>query len=142
MHPWWWSLLWQVTWRMCMTSINQAASSPRSVAPYPAPGIIARYPQESLCTHAYHLEGTRSCACDLSLCPLSFPKSACHCYQVDGQLSITCYLQAIDRCYSLLRQKIDRHSSNLGMAGQPFSLRSVAYCIMHVRFFPILMRRC
>jgi len=60
--------------------------------------------------------------------------------QVDGQLSIKCYLQAIDRCYSLLCRKFDsRPGPDSGsVPDQPFSLASVAFCVMHVSFLTLI----
>lgn len=47
---------------------------------------------------------------------------------VDGKLSIDCYLNAIDRCFSemIAKQK--------AAANERFSLRSVDFCCFHTPF--------
>lgn len=58
--------------------------------------------------------------------------------QVDGKLSIACYLTALDRCYARLCQKVERLRERERPRGEAqtssstFSLSDVDFCVMHV----------
>ena len=55
------------------------------------------------------------------------------CVQVEGKLSIACYLTALDRCYARLCQKAERMQAR--RRSEPkggFSLADVDFCVMHV----------
>ena len=58
--------------------------------------------------------------------------------QVQGKLSIACYLTAVDKCYTRLCQKVDRlqSHSHAKPSTAAFSLADIDYCVMHVSFIP------
>jgi len=54
---------------------------------------------------------------------------------VDGKLSITCYLRALDSCYNGYKQKFERHFK------QPFeTTKSVDYAVFHSPYTKLVMR--
>lgn len=137
MQPCWWNLLLQVTWSMPTTSTSQGASSRRSGAETVrraflhtrGDGAPRRWKARRPCLACYKSLFRAAC---MSLEPFWLLLTCCCLCQVDGPLSIKCYLQAVDRCYTLLRQKLDRQPPASSCPRQPFSLASVAYCVMHV----------
>lgn len=67
--------------------------------------------------------------------------------QVEGKLSIACYLTALDHCYTHLCQKAEhlrerQQSGTKAAMSYPFSLADVDYCVMHVRPFNIGVFLC
>lgn len=61
--------------------------------------------------------------------------------QVQGKLSIACYLTAVDKCYARLCQKVDRLQSHSEpkIATAAFSLADIDYCVMHVSSIPSMI---
>lgn len=52
---------------------------------------------------------------------------------LDGKLSIQCYLQALDRCYAVYRQKIQNQWKQAGI-DRPFTLDDLQFMIFHTPF--------
>ncbi|XP_054420700.1 hydroxymethylglutaryl-CoA synthase, mitochondrial [Pteronotus mesoamericanus] len=52
---------------------------------------------------------------------------------VDGKLSIQCYLRALDRCYTVYRQKIQNQWKQAGI-DRPFTLDDLQFMIFHTPF--------
>ncbi|XP_004689536.1 PREDICTED: hydroxymethylglutaryl-CoA synthase, mitochondrial isoform X1 [Condylura cristata] len=58
---------------------------------------------------------------------------------VDGKLSIQCYLRALDRCYTLYRQKIQSQWKEAGM-DRPFTLDDLQFMIFHTPFCKMVQK--
>uniref|UniRef100_A0A8C4R9K3 Hydroxymethylglutaryl-CoA synthase n=1 Tax=Eptatretus burgeri TaxID=7764 RepID=A0A8C4R9K3_EPTBU len=58
---------------------------------------------------------------------------------VDGKLSIECYLNALDRCYSVYRRKAEAHWQKMGV-NQRFSLDSLDYIIFHSPYCKLVQK--
>nr|XP_036877218.1 hydroxymethylglutaryl-CoA synthase, mitochondrial [Manis javanica] len=52
---------------------------------------------------------------------------------VDGKLSMQCYLRALDRCYTLYREKIQKQWKQAGIH-RPFTLDDLQFMIFHTPF--------
>ncbi|XP_008704576.2 hydroxymethylglutaryl-CoA synthase, mitochondrial [Ursus maritimus] len=58
---------------------------------------------------------------------------------VDGKLSIQCYLRALDRCYTLYRQKIQNQWKQAGI-DRPFTLDDLQFMIFHTPFCKMVQK--
>uniref|UniRef100_A0A8C3YCR5 Hydroxymethylglutaryl-CoA synthase n=1 Tax=Catagonus wagneri TaxID=51154 RepID=A0A8C3YCR5_9CETA len=58
---------------------------------------------------------------------------------VDGKLSIQCYLRALDRCYMLYRQKIEKQWKQAGI-DRPFTLDDLQFMIFHTPFCKLVQK--
>ncbi|NWU44926.1 HMCS2 protein, partial [Hylia prasina] len=58
---------------------------------------------------------------------------------VDGQLSIQCYLRALDRCYSVYRRKAEAQWQQAGIQ-RPFTLDDFKYIIFHSPFCKLVQK--
>ncbi|XP_047583943.1 hydroxymethylglutaryl-CoA synthase, mitochondrial [Lutra lutra] len=58
---------------------------------------------------------------------------------VDGKLSIQCYLRALDRCYTLYRQKIQNQWKQAGI-NRPFTLDDLQFMIFHTPFCKMVQK--
>uniref|UniRef100_A0A4X1SQY8 Hydroxymethylglutaryl-CoA synthase n=2 Tax=Sus scrofa TaxID=9823 RepID=A0A4X1SQY8_PIG len=58
---------------------------------------------------------------------------------VDGKLSIQCYLRALDRCYTLYRQKIEKQWKQAGIE-RHFTLDDLQFMIFHTPFCKLVQK--
>ncbi|XP_074858816.1 hydroxymethylglutaryl-CoA synthase, mitochondrial [Carettochelys insculpta] len=58
---------------------------------------------------------------------------------VDGKLSIQCYLQALDQCYSVFRKKIQSQWQKVGV-DKPFTLDDFQFMIFHTPFCKLVQK--
>ncbi|XP_037355321.1 hydroxymethylglutaryl-CoA synthase, mitochondrial [Talpa occidentalis] len=58
---------------------------------------------------------------------------------VDGKLSIQCYFRALDRCYALYRQKIQKQWKQAGV-DRPFTLDDLQFMIFHTPFCKMVQK--
>ncbi|XP_006166356.1 hydroxymethylglutaryl-CoA synthase, mitochondrial [Tupaia chinensis] len=58
---------------------------------------------------------------------------------VDGKFSIQCYLRALDRCYTVYRQKIQNQWKQAGI-DRPFTLEDLQFIIFHTPFCKIVQK--
>ncbi|NXY00215.1 HMCS2 protein, partial [Centropus bengalensis] len=58
---------------------------------------------------------------------------------VDGQLSIQCYLRALDRCYAVFRRKAERQWQQAGIQ-RPFTLDDFKFIIFHTPFCKLVQK--
>ncbi|XP_063262787.1 hydroxymethylglutaryl-CoA synthase, mitochondrial [Prinia subflava] len=58
---------------------------------------------------------------------------------VDGQLSIQCYLRALDRCYAVYRRKAEAQWQQAGIQ-RPFTLNDFKYIIFHSPFCKLVQK--
>ncbi|KFV65591.1 hypothetical protein N307_15486, partial [Dryobates pubescens] len=58
---------------------------------------------------------------------------------VDGQLSIQCYLRALDRCYAVYRRKAESQWQQAGIQ-RPFTLEDFKYIIFHTPFCKLVQK--
>ncbi|XP_074953229.1 hydroxymethylglutaryl-CoA synthase, mitochondrial isoform X2 [Phalacrocorax aristotelis] len=58
---------------------------------------------------------------------------------VDGQLSIQCYLRALDRCYAVYRRKAERQWQQAGIQ-RPFTLDDFKFIIFHTPFCKLVQK--
>ncbi|NXN19926.1 HMCS2 protein, partial [Indicator maculatus] len=58
---------------------------------------------------------------------------------VDGQLSIQCYLRALDRCYAVYRRKAESQWQQAGIQ-RPFTLDDFKYIIFHTPFCKLVQK--
>uniref|UniRef100_A0A8C0VMH4 Hydroxymethylglutaryl-CoA synthase n=1 Tax=Cyanistes caeruleus TaxID=156563 RepID=A0A8C0VMH4_CYACU len=58
---------------------------------------------------------------------------------VDGQLSIQCYLRALDRCYAVYRRKAETQWQQAGIQ-KPFTLDEFKYIIFHSPFCKLVQK--
>ncbi|KFU91317.1 hypothetical protein M959_05829, partial [Chaetura pelagica] len=58
---------------------------------------------------------------------------------VDGQLSIQCYLRALDRCYAVYRRKAESQQQQAGIQ-RPFTLDDFKYIIFHTPFCKLVQK--
>ncbi|NXT78391.1 HMCS2 protein, partial [Zapornia atra] len=58
---------------------------------------------------------------------------------VDGQLSIQCYLRALDRCYAVYRRKAERQWQQDGIQ-RPFTLDDFKFIIFHTPFCKLVQK--
>ena len=52
--------------------------------------------------------------------------------QVDGKLSVACYLSSVDKCYQRLCRKAGLQKQSSTGEAAAFSLADVDFCVMHV----------
>ncbi|XP_039111576.1 hydroxymethylglutaryl-CoA synthase, mitochondrial isoform X2 [Hyaena hyaena] len=67
------------------------------------------------------------------------PDGATEYPMVDGKLSIQCYLRALDRCYTLYRQKIQNQWKQAGV-DRPFTLDDLQFMIFHTPFCKMVQK--
>uniref|UniRef100_A0A671FUP3 Hydroxymethylglutaryl-CoA synthase n=1 Tax=Rhinolophus ferrumequinum TaxID=59479 RepID=A0A671FUP3_RHIFE len=58
---------------------------------------------------------------------------------VDGKLSIQCYIRALDRCYTVYRQKIQNQWKQAGI-DRPFTLDDLQFMIFHTPFCKLVQK--